>query len=80
MYSLVIENNEETKKAKSINKNVFKNIRHQEYVVLFNTYFIIHKMKRFTVNYIELELMVSEKFLCLVLMIKGILLIMVLVV
>ena len=47
MYSLVIVNNEEIKKAKVVNKNVVKNIRHKEYVdVLFSKYFIRHKMKR----------------------------------
>ena len=47
MYSSVIVNNEEIKKAKVVNKNVVKNIRHKEYVdVLFNKYFIRHKIKR----------------------------------
>ena len=47
MYSSVIVNNEEIKKAKVVNKNVVKNIRHKEYVdVLFNKYLIRHKMKR----------------------------------
>ena len=37
MYSLVTLDNEEIKKAKGVNKNVVKNIRHREYVdVLFN--------------------------------------------
>ena len=37
MYSLVAIDNEENKKAKGVNKNVVKNIRHREYVdVLFN--------------------------------------------
>ena len=47
MYSLTVADNEEIKKAKDINKNVVTNIRHKEYVnVLFNKYFIRHKMKR----------------------------------
>ena len=46
MYSLVIVNNEEIKKAKVVNKNVIKNIRHKKYVdFLFNTYFIRNNMK-----------------------------------
>ena len=37
MYSLIAVNGEEIKKAKGVNKNVFKNIRHEEYInVLFN--------------------------------------------
>ena len=47
MYSLIILNNEEIKKAKGVNKNVVKNIRRKEYVdVLFNKNLIRHKMKR----------------------------------
>ena len=46
MYSLVIVNNEEIEKAKVVNKNVIKNIRHKKYVdLLFNTYFIRNNMK-----------------------------------
>ena len=37
MYSLIDTDNEENKKAKGVNKNVVKSIRHSEYVdVLFN--------------------------------------------
>ena len=37
MYSLVTVDNEEIKKAKEVNKNVVKNVRHKEYIdVLFN--------------------------------------------
>ena len=37
MYSLIDVNNEENTKAKGVNKNVVKNIRHNEYIdVLFN--------------------------------------------
>ena len=47
MYSLVTIDNEENKKAKGVNKNVLKNIRHREYIdVLFNKKMIKHKMKR----------------------------------
>ena len=36
MYSLVIANDEEIKKAKGVNKNIVKNIKHKEYIdVLF---------------------------------------------
>ena len=47
MYSLVTIDNEENKKAKGVNKNVVKNIRHREYIdVLFNKKMIKHKIKR----------------------------------
>ena len=47
MYSLVTIDNEENKKAKGVNKNVLKNIRHREYIdVLFNKKMTKHKMKR----------------------------------
>ena len=48
IYSLVIVNNEEiNEKAKGVNKNVVKNMRHEEYIhVLFNKEVIRHKMKR----------------------------------
>ena len=47
MYSLVAIDNEENKKAKGVNKNVVKNIRHREYIdVLFNKKMIKHKIKR----------------------------------
>ena len=46
MYSLVIANNEENKKARGVNKNVLKSIRHKKYVdVMFNKNLIRHKMK-----------------------------------
>ena len=47
MYSLGDVDNEENKKAKGVNKNVIKNIRHKEYLdVLFNKKMMRHKMKR----------------------------------
>ena len=47
MFSLTDVDNEENKKAKGINKNVVKNIRHKEYIyVLFNKKIIRDKMKR----------------------------------
>ena len=47
MYSLIAESSEEIKKAKGVNKNVVKNIRHKEYVdALFNKKMMRHKMKR----------------------------------
>ena len=37
MYSLIDKDSEEVNKAKGVNKNVIKNIRHKEYTdVLFN--------------------------------------------
>ena len=47
MYSLVIVNNKESKKAKSFNKNVIKNIKRKKYIdFLFNKNLIMHKMKK----------------------------------
>ena len=44
-------NNEEIKKAKVVNKNVVKNIRHKEYLgVLFYKNLIRHKMKRIQIK------------------------------
>ena len=46
MYSLIKVHNEEKKKAKGVNKNVVKNIRHKECNdVLFNKEIIRAKMK-----------------------------------
>ena len=47
MYSLIVTGSEEIKKAKGVDLNIVKNIRHKEYVdVLLNKYFIRHTMKR----------------------------------
>ena len=47
MYSLItVEEEEEVKKAKGVNKNVVKNTRHKEFVVLFNKKVMKHNMKR----------------------------------
>ena len=48
MYSLITveEEEEEVKKAKGVNKNVVKNTRHKEFVVLFNKKVMKHNMKR----------------------------------
>ena len=47
MYSLIGVDNEEVKKAKGLNKNVVKKIRHKEYIeILFNKKMIRHKIKR----------------------------------
>ena len=47
MYSLIDANGEEVTKAKGVNKNVGKKIRHKELVdVLFNKKVIRHNMKR----------------------------------
>ena len=47
MYSLIAVDNEEVKKAKGVNKNVVKKIRHKEFAdALFNKKIIRHKMKR----------------------------------
>ena len=45
MYSLIVVDSEEVKKAKGANKNVNKNMRHQEFAdVLFNKKMIRHNM------------------------------------
>ena len=82
MYSLVIANNEEIKKEKGVNKNIVKNIRHKEYMLMFCLIKVWSdlKWKEFKVNYSESELMMFVKFLCLVLMIRGKFFMMVLVV
>ena len=47
MYSLIAVDGEKVKKAKGVNKNVAKNIRHKECIdALFNKKMIRHKMKR----------------------------------
>ena len=47
MYSLIAAKSIEIKKAKGVNKNVVKNIRHEEYInVLFNKKVMRHNMKR----------------------------------
>ena len=46
MYSLITVEEEEVKKAKGVNKNVVKNTRHKEFVVLFNKKVMKHNMKR----------------------------------
>ena len=47
MYSLIVVDNEEVKKAKTVNKNVAKKIRHKEFVdVIFKKKMIRHNMKR----------------------------------
>ena len=72
MYSLINVDGKENKKAKGVNKNVVKNIRHKEYIdILFNKKWWNIKWKEFKVNCIELELIMFAKCLCLVLMIKG---------
>ena len=46
MYSLIAADDKEVKKAKGVNKNFIKNIRHKEFAdVLFNKKIIRHKMR-----------------------------------
>ena len=67
MYSQVTVDNEEIKKAKGVNDNVVKNIRHRKYTdVLFHK-----KWKELKVNYMKLELMMFVKFNCLALVSKD---------
>ena len=72
MYSLIVESSEEIKKAKGFNKNVVKNIGIKNMLMfwLMKKWWDI-KWKEFEANYIELELMMFVKFLCVVLMIKD---------
>ena len=47
MYSLIAVDDEEVTKAKGVNKNVVKKLKHKEFVdVLFNEKVIRHNMKR----------------------------------
>ena len=44
---MIVADSEDIKKAKGVNKNVVKSIRHKEYIdVLFNKCFVRHKIKR----------------------------------
>ena len=72
MYSLIKIDVEENENEKGDDKNVVKNTRHKEHVdVLFNKK-IRDKIKRIQKkNYIESELMMFVKFLCLISMIKD---------
>ena len=46
MYSSIVVDSKEIKKAKGVNKNIAEKIRHKEYLdVLFNKNMIRHKMK-----------------------------------
>ena len=47
MYSLVIVDGEEVKRAKGVNRSVAQNARHRKFVdVLFNRGVVRHKIKR----------------------------------
>ena len=47
MYSLIAADDEEVKKAKGVNKNVVKKLRHEKFAdVLFNRKMIGHNIKR----------------------------------
>ena len=51
MYSLIAVDSEEVKKAKGVNKDVVKKIRHKEFVdVLFNKKIIRYKTKRIQIK------------------------------
>ena len=44
---MIVADSEDIKKAKGVDKNVAKSIRHKEYIdVLFNKCFVRHKIKR----------------------------------
>ena len=46
MYSVLVVNSEELKKAKGVKKNTVENTKHKEFVdVLFNRKMMRHKMK-----------------------------------
>ena len=56
MYSLFDVDDKEVKKAKRVNKNVVKKIRHKQYIdVLFNKKMIRHKMKRIQIKLRRIE-------------------------
>ena len=68
MYSLIAVDSREIKKEKAVNKNVVKNIRHEEYInVLFN-----EKMKKYEKIQSKLHRIETyNKFFCLILMIND---------
>ena len=68
MYSLIAVDSREIKKEKAVNKNVVKNIRHEEYInVLFN-----EKMKKYEKIQNKLHRIETyNKFFCLILMIND---------
>ena len=73
MYSLIAVDSEEVKKAKGVNKNVVKKVKHKEYIdALFNKKMIRHKTKRIQSKLQKLEIMMFVRSHCLVLMIKDI--------
>ena len=72
MYPLITVNSEDVRKAKGFNKNVVRNIGHEEYInVLFNKKMMRHKMKRIQSKLHRTGTYDSVKFLCFVLMIKD---------
>ena len=78
MYSLIVLDSEEIKKAKGVNKNVVKNRRHTKYVdVLFNKTLIKHKMKKIQSKLHRIGTYNVCKILYLAFMIKCIFLMMV---
>ena len=61
MYSLVIVNNKESKKAKSFNKNVIKNIKRKKYIdFLFNK---LHKTGTYNVCKIYLSCFDDKRYI-----------------
>ena len=62
MYFLIAVDGEEIKKAKGVNKNVVKNIRHEEKIFCLIIKLWDKKWKEFKVNYIVLELMMFVNF------------------
>ena len=77
MYYLVMVDDKEIKKAKSVNENIVDSIRHKEYVdVLFSRGLIRHNMKRIQNKLHRTGTSVFVKFLCHVFMINAIFLMM----
>ena len=72
LYSLVVVDGKENIKSKVVNTNVAKSIRHKEFVdALFNKKIMRYNMKRIQIKLHRYGLMMSAKFLCLVLTIKD---------
>ena len=72
MYPLITVDSEDVRKTKGFDKNVVRNIGHEEYInVLFNKKMMRHKMKRIQSKLHRIGTYDSVKFLCFVLMIKD---------
>ena len=71
MYSYLVDDNSEHKRAKGMNRNVVETISHNQYKgLLLNNKRLRHSMNRIQIKDHKIELMKSTRFLCLALVIK----------